>query len=210
MKTINLFSLLILYSLFYFTTFSKKSIPNIVEIKNNLSKIKEALLTNKFKHDAYEQVAYLVDTYGPRLYGTRSLELALNYMESLLKKSKFENVKQELVPNVPVWRRGKEKLTLFSPRVIPTPVPLIGLGGSVGGNVFAEVIVIQSFDDLKAKKDQIKGKIVLFNHKWTNYFKEVKYRMRGAIKAAKYGAVGVLIRSLATKSIESPHTGIME
>ena len=205
----TLFYLLIFYSLFNSTIFAKKSTPNLIDIKNNLSKIKEALLTSKFKYDAYEQVAYLVDTYGPRLYGSRSLELALNYMEGLLKKSKFENVKQEVVPNVPVWTRGKESLILYSPRVIPTPIPLIGLGGSVGGDLFAEVIVIQSFDELELKKDQVKEKIVLFNHKWDTYGGGAVYRLRGAMAAGKYGAAGVLIRSVAPKSIESPHTGLM-
>jgi carboxypeptidase Q len=46
---------------------------------------------------------------------------------------------------------------------------LIGLGGTVSGNVKAEVIVVKNYTELDSKKDLVKGKIVLFNHDWVNY-----------------------------------------
>lgn len=39
------------------------------------------------------------------------------------------------------------------------------------------------------------------------YGKTVEYRSRGAVEAAKVGAVAALLRSVTTFSIDSPHTG---
>lgn len=63
---------------------------------------------------------------------------------------------------------------------------------------------------MQAKKDEIKGKIVCFNQPWTNYYDAVDYRVDGASRAAKYGAVGMLVRSVASASIYSVHAGYME
>ena len=50
--------------------------------------------------------------------------------------------------------------------------------------------------------------------KWTEdkgsgYGQTVEYRGRGASRAAKYGAVGVLVRSVTAHSLRTPHTGAM-
>jgi carboxypeptidase Q len=66
---------------------------------------------------------------------------------------------------------------------------------------------VRSWDELDSKKDQIKGKIVVYNQKWTNYGESVDYRVNGAEKASKYGAVAALVRSVASESISSVHTG---
>jgi carboxypeptidase Q len=44
---------------------------------------------------------------------------------------------------------------------------------------------------------------------YVNYGITVKYRNAGASYAAKYGAIGCLVRSVTPFSIASPHTGIM-
>jgi carboxypeptidase Q len=46
---------------------------------------------------------------------------------------------------------------------------LAGLGRSVSGNVTAEALVVTSFDDLEANKDQVAGKIVVFAVPWVDY-----------------------------------------
>lgn len=55
------------------------------------------------------------------------------------------------------------------------------------------------------KKDLVKGNIVLYAVPWVSYGTTVAFRSRGAIEASKYGAVGVLIRSVTPYSIDSPH-----
>jgi carboxypeptidase Q len=173
-------------------------------------KIREALKNNTdFKHASYKRTAYLVDTYGPRLWGSETLELAINWVRDELIREGFENVRLEEVPNVPKWVRGKEQMTLYSPRPFPSNIPMVGLGKSIGGNVTGEVVVFRSFDELEKNKDQIPGKIVLFNMNWTYYGETVKYRSQGPSMAAKYGALACVIRSVASKSIENPHTGAL-
>ena len=56
----------------------------------------------------------------------------------------------------------------------------------------------------------MKGKIVCFNHPWKDYYDSFEYRVSGASKSAKYGAVAMLVRSVASKSIYSVHAGMQE
>lgn len=85
------------------------------------------------------------------------------------------------------------------------------MGNSVGtppGGILAEAIVVKSFDDLNAKSEQAKGKIVVFNQDWKGYGQTVQYRGAGATAAAKVGAVASLIRSITDFSLNTPHTGM--
>ena len=88
---------------------------------------------------------------------------------------------------------------------------MLGLGGSVGTSaegITAQVLVVQDYADLDAKKDLVPGKIVLYNNAWdTSYGNSVKYRSRGGVAAAKYGAVAALVRSVTPFSLQTPHTG---
>ena len=62
----------------------------------------------------------------------------------------------------------------------------------------AEAIVVTDWDDLDSKKASVKGKIVVYNEKWTTYGETVQYRSQGADRAAAYGAVAALVRSVAS------------
>ena len=93
------------------------------------SKIKQA----PWKHAAYDRLAYLTDTFGPRMWGSMVLEQAIYELASMASKAGFENVRLEQVKNFTKWVRGKESLTLYEPRPNPTHLDLIGLGGSVSG-----------------------------------------------------------------------------
>ncbi|NOZ74294.1 MAG: peptidase M28 family protein, partial [FCB group bacterium] len=132
---------------------------------------------------AFERLAYLVDTFGPRLSGSENLERAIDWSLEALKKTGLENVHSEPVM-VPHWVRGNESLTLLEPR--ESKLALLGLGGSIGTppeGIVAEAIVVRSFDELKQKADQIPGKIVVYNEPFTTYGKTVRYRYGGAIEA---------------------------
>jgi carboxypeptidase Q len=84
---------------------------------------------------------------------------------------------------------------------VPTKLKLIGLGGTVPGHVTANALVVKDFDELEANKDKVKGKIVVYNPPWMGYGESVDYRVNGAWRAAKYGAVGALVRSVTPISI---------
>ena len=51
------------------------------------------------------------------------------------------------------------------------------------------------------------GKVVVFNQPWTKYGDGYVFRNSGAARAAEFGAVAALIRSVTDYSIYSPHTG---
>jgi len=59
-------------------------------------------------------------------------------------------------------------------------------------------------------KDKVSGKIVCYNNQWVDYSTSVDYRLDGASRAAKYGAKAILVRSVASVSVYSVHTGYME
>lgn len=85
---------------------------------------------------------------------------------------------------------------------------ILGLGTSVGcTDLSGEVLVVSNFTDLQNKGNQAKGKFVLYNFAFTTYGETVAYRSRGASEAAKYGAIGSLVRSVTPFSLNSPHTG---
>ncbi|MDQ1267245.1 MAG: Peptidase protein, partial [Bacteroidota bacterium] len=69
---------------------------------------------------------------------------------------------------------------------------------------------VDNFDELKAKADEAKGKIVVFCEGFQNYGQAVRYRFSGASMAAAVGAVAALIYPPSPHSMYNPHTGMME
>jgi carboxypeptidase Q len=158
---------------------------------------------------AYQRLGKLVDTFGHRLSGSASLEAAISWILSEMKSDGLQNVRGEPAM-VPHWVRGEESATLRKPRV--APLRMLGLGGSIStpkAGITAPVLVVTSFDDLTRRAAEARGKIVLFDVPFTSYPETVHYRVEGASAAAKAGAVACLIRSVASFSIRSPHTGVM-
>jgi carboxypeptidase Q len=158
---------------------------------------------------AYTRLGELVDRFGHRFSGSASLERAIDWIIAEMKKDGLQNVRGEPVM-VPRWVRGRESVELIAPR--RDTLSMLGLGGSVGtpaAGIEAEVMVVSSFDELTRRAAEARGKIVLFDVPFTNYGQTVVYRSNGAIAAAQAGAVASLIRSVASYSIKSPHTGSM-
>jgi carboxypeptidase Q len=158
---------------------------------------------------AWSRLAEMTDTFGHRLSGSPQLEAAIRWAEAGMKADGLENVRLEPV-DVPHWVRGRESLELVEPA--GGDLVLLGLGGSVGTpdeGVTAEVLPVASFEDLEKKAAQAKGRIVLYNVPFTDYRQTVRYRGAGASRAAKLGAVGVLLRSVGLPGLRTPHTGQM-
>ena len=158
---------------------------------------------------AFDRLAELSDRFGHRFSGSESLERALDWILEHMHADGLENVRGEPVM-VPHWARGEESAVLLEPRL--KNLPMLGLGGSVGTppvGITAEVLVVESFEDLTARAQEAAGKIVLFDVPFTNYGATVQYRSRGAIAAAQVGAVASLIRSVTPYSLQTPHTGAM-
>jgi carboxypeptidase Q len=158
---------------------------------------------------AYNRLGYMCDTFGPRLSGSKNLENAIKWILKEMNNDGFENVRGEKVA-VPTWIRGKESATLLSP--FKKELSMLGLGGSIAtprGGLKAEVIVVNNWDELESRSNEVPGKIVLFNAPFTSYGETVAYRYSGASAAAKHGAVASLIRSIGPWSMNTPHTGVM-
>jgi carboxypeptidase Q len=86
-------------------------------------------------------------------------------------------------------------------------LPMLGLGGSIATppeGITAEVLVVKSFADLTERAAEATNKVVLFNVPFTEYHDTVAIRVRGAVEAARVGAVASLIRSVTPFSIQSP------
>lgn len=159
---------------------------------------------------SYERLALLVDTVGPRLSGSKSLEKAIQIMYQNLQENGLDNVHLEPV-KIPHWERGEESAVILAPR--RHQMAILGLGSSVGTppeGITAEVLVVTSFEELRRRAPEAKGKIVVYNQPYVNYSVTVQYRVSGAVEAAKVGALASLIRSVTSFSIYSPHTGIQE
>ena len=156
---------------------------------------------------AFQKLTNFVDQYGPRFSGTETLENSIDWIVGNMKQQPFDRVATQEVM-VPRWVRGEESATLVAP--YHKELPMLGLGGSIGTpeeGIEAEVLVVDSFEDLKAHTDKAKGKIVIYNVPFTSYGETVQYRYRGAVEAAKVGAVASLIRSVTPYSMQTPHTG---
>jgi carboxypeptidase Q len=156
---------------------------------------------------AWQRLAEMTDTYGPRLSGSENLEKAIDWAVAAMQKDGLENVHKEPIM-VPKWVRGRESLELVEP--VRQPLPLLGLGNSVGtpaAGVEANVVVVKTFDELTAKAASVKGSIVLFNAPFTSYGETVVYRRDGPSRASALGAVAMLIRSVGPAGLRTPHTG---
>jgi hypothetical protein len=93
------------------------------------------------------------------------------------------------------------------------PLTILGLGGSIATpkkGITAEVVPVSSFDDLQKQGRNVEGKIVLFDVKYEGYGTTVVFRHAGASRAAKLGAVAMLVRSITPLAVQLPHTGSLD
>jgi carboxypeptidase Q len=168
----------------------------------------QKLITESQSNDfAWQRLAEVTDTFGPRISGSEALERAIDWAVAKMKEDGLENVRKELVM-VPKWVRGRESLDLVEP--VRQPLPLLGLGNAVGtgpAGVEGDVVVVKDFDELTARASEVKGRIVLFNAVFTNYGATVVYRRDGPSRAAALGATAVLIRAVGPTGLRTPHTG---
>ncbi len=168
-------------------------------------------LITRAQRDAsgWNRLAELTDTFGPRLSGSQNLEQAIDWAVATLQRDGFDGVRKEPVM-VPRWVRGRESLEILEPG--PRPIPMLGLGDSVGTpaeGIEAELLVVDGFDALDARAAQARGRIVLFNVPYSSYSETVLYRASGPSRAARAGAVAALVRSVGPMGLRTPHTGAL-
>ncbi len=158
---------------------------------------------------AWHRIAELTDTFGHRLSGSPALERSIDWTLDRMRADGLEAVRGEPVM-VPHWVRGAESAEMITPRV--KKLSMLGLGGSIGtpaGGITAPVLVVSSSEELQARAAEARGKIVLFDVPFTTYGQTSAYRRTGVNAASRAGAVAMLLRSVASSSMNSPHTGSM-
>jgi carboxypeptidase Q len=158
---------------------------------------------------AWQRLSVLTDSIGNRVSGSPALDRAIQWAVVEMKKDGLENVHTEKVM-VPRWIRGSESAEIIEPA--RHPMVILGLGDSVAtpaDGVQAEVLTVRTFEELDTKSAQARGKIVFFNAAFTNYGETVRFRSAGPSRAARLGAVGVLVRSIGPDGLRTPHTGAL-
>ncbi len=177
----------------------------------------EVLLNGK----AYDLLKHLTKQIGARLAGSEQATKAEQWGFTTLKNLGADTVFfQEC--EVPNWKRGNgDAVTIvgWNNKKVNKPLTALALGNSNGTAtpVVANVLVIENFEELEQRKDEVKGKIVYFNaafnatniRPFKSYGETGIYRRTGASRAAKYGAVAIMIRSLTEASDNHAHTGTM-
>ena len=168
---------------------------------------------------AYENLRFLCKQVGHRLSGSPAAARAVEVTARMLREAGAERV--WLQPcRVPQWVRGpKEEARVLPLRGADWNLNIVALGNSVGTpekGVRAEVVEVRDFNELnRLGREGIEGRIVFYNHPmdpteiatFRAYGRAGAYRSNGPSQAARYGAVGVIVRSLASNIDDFPHTG---
>jgi hypothetical protein len=169
---------------------------------------------------AYHWLGYLCRNIGGRLSGSPQNAQAVRYTQQILDSLGLDRVFLQEV-SVPHWVRGKQEKAHFTIGKKKYPVAVCALGSSVATSpkgLQAPIVEVANFEEMASLGEAgLKGKIVFLNIKMDNehlqtstaYGETARFRAGGASEAAKYGAVGFVIRSLTTDINPYPHTGNM-
>ena len=168
---------------------------------------------------SYEWLRDLTQNIGGRLSGSPEAQKAVEWGEKVMKEVGLDSVWLQPVM-VPHWVRGEKEEAYYTVNGTKKEVPICALGFSVAtpkNGIRAEVIEVKSSEEAEQLGDQMKGKIVFFNRPFDNtlintfraYGGCVDQRVGGAAVCGKYGAVGVIVRSMTNSIDDEPHTGTM-
>ncbi|MFD0991236.1 M20/M25/M40 family metallo-hydrolase [Mariniflexile jejuense] len=183
-----------------------------------IKKIYNTSLTNG---KSYDWLNHLSNQIGSRLSGSLGAERAITYTKEELEKLGLDKVWLQPVM-VPRWVRGAKEYAYIE--TIPgktNTVNICALGGSVATpalGIKAKIVEVNNFEELATLgKETIEGKIVFYNRPmqadlistFDAYGGCVNQRYKGAVEASKYGAVGIIVRSMNLRLDDLPHTGSM-
>ncbi len=189
--------------------------------KEDATTIKQIFDTALTSGKAHDWLRFLSLQIGGRLSGSVEAEQAVEYTQSELEALGLDRVYLQPVM-VPKWVRGAPEFAYIETTPgVTTTVPITALGGSIATSSMglkAGVVEVKSLDELEELgRTKIEGKIVFYNrpmeltliNTFTAYGGCVDQRYSGAEAAAKFGAVGVIVRSMNLRLDDFPHTGAM-
>ncbi|MEI6455232.1 MAG: M20/M25/M40 family metallo-hydrolase [bacterium] len=169
---------------------------------------------------AWHNLGTLCKNFPGRLCGSKKVMEATSWIKQLLDRMDLDTVFLQPVM-VKRWERGDKEIgKITSSKAGNHTLNVCVLGSSVGtgpDGITAMVVEVQGFDDLKKLgRQKIEGKIVFFNrpadpsfiYTFGAYGSAVDQRVFGAMQAARYGAIAVVVRSATLAQSDDPHTGI--
>ncbi len=169
---------------------------------------------------AYDWLTTLCKDIGHRLSGSEGANRAVAWTKSVLESFHPDSVWLQPVM-VPHWERGaREQVIMINREIGAVQLKALALGNSPGtgpGGVSAEVIEVQSLDELRDMADAaVAGKIVFFNRPmdmglistFSAYGGAADQRANGPVVAAEKGARAAIVRSLSSRLDDYPHTGM--
>jgi hypothetical protein len=183
--------------------------------EETLKQIYKSALTESH---CYSWLDDLSNKVGQRLSGSKGAEQGVLYTKQQMETLGLDRVYLQEVM-VPKWVRGEKEIAYIQQGKKKISFPICALGLSVATpktGLSANVIEVQSLDELKTLGDKVKGKIVFFNRPMNPEFIEtfhaygscVDQRSSGAREAGKLGALGVIVRSMNLRMDDLPHTGM--
>jgi len=172
------------------------------------------------KGESYEMLRYLTKNIGGRLAGSPQAAAAVEWSRQQMMAYGFDTVYLQPVM-VPHWVRGEKEVgrIVNSKKVGSMEVRVVSLGNAVGtgpGGTVGNIVEVKDFQELAARGEEgVKGKIVFFNRPmdpklidtFGAYSGASNQRGSGPSEAAKYGAIGAIVRSLSSFKDDVPHTG---
>ena len=184
-----------------------------------IKKMSDEIMTNG---KAYDLLRQLTKQIGGRLAGSPQQQNAAIWGKRNLEAFAADKVYMQPC-KTPNWQRGGKDFASVvgvNGKVMNMPLAALALGNSLGSNglLEADLLAVADFDELEKRKDEVKGKIVYYHsmfdptliQTFSAYGKSGVYRGTGASRAAKYGAIGVMLHSLSTAPDNAPHTGGMK
>ncbi len=157
--------------------------------------------------ESYENLRYLCKNIGGRLTGSEAAENAVDLVFKVLEEMNLYKVYKQEFP-VRNWIRGDKEYAYAESRISGKKefnVCALGVSEGTGDRgVKGKIVEVKSFDELKKLgRKNIEGKIVFFNRAadqtgistYNGYGGSVDSARQRAIEAARYGAIGVVVRS---------------
>jgi len=168
---------------------------------------------------SYEWLRDLTQNIGGRLSGSPEAAEAVVWGEKLMNQIGLDSVWLQPVM-VPHWVRGEKESASYTSNGIQKKVPICALGFSIPTpekGISASVIEVQTLEEAAALGNKMTGKIVFFNRPFDDtllntfsaYGGCVDQRVQGAAICGKFGAKGVIVRSMTNSIDDFPHTGTM-
>jgi len=196
-------------------------IPFFVFSQTDEKVISEIYTNSLTNGQSYSWLEHLSNNIGSRLSGSLGAEKAVEWTKDELESMGLDKVWLQPVM-VPKWVRGVPEFAYIETSPGKTiKVNICALGGSISTpptGLKSKVIEVSGVDELeKLGTKNIEGKIVFFNrpmdasliNTFESYGGCVNQRYSGAMEASKFGAIGVIVRSMNLRIDDFPHTGSM-